>query len=66
MTLFFIQIYIRMNYRFILSYIKNETIIQSVKQVLREQKPFNNNSTTIIYNNTNTNVLSKKRKERLR
>ena len=66
MTLYFIQIYIRMNYRFILSYIKNETIIQSVKQVLREQKPFNNNSTTIIYNNTNTNVLSKKRKERLR
>ena len=66
MTLFFIQIYIRMNYRFILSYIKNETIIQSVKQVLREQKPFNNNSTTIIYNNNNTNILSKKRKERLR
>ena len=55
-----------MNYRFILSYIKNETIIQSVKQVLREKKSSNNNSTIIIYNNNNTNILSKKMKERFR
>ena len=66
MTQYCIQTYIRMNYRFILSYIKNETVIQSVKQVLRKKKSSNNNSTTIIYNNNNTNILSKKRKERLR
>ena len=44
-----------MNYRFILSYIKNETITQSVKPVLREKKYSNNNNTTIIYNNNNIN-----------
>ena len=48
-----------MNYCFILSYIKNQTIIQYIKQVLREKDSYNNNTTTVISNNNSTHIPSK-------